>query len=534
MFSKIPNYIDSKKIYNKYEITPIIESKELLNDYYRNTLKDFTPDKATLASDEQRKNKNSQSFLNSRYTGSRAGVEPHTPDLFLGDLSQDNRKTNEGPLMGDYKKQIWSRKDDYRKAFKDDSSNSIHSAGVTEAQVLENKKKAYNGLKDRYKNFKEAMNNISTSHNTIFDKKSLVDNTVLGYEINENNNINIFNNNITTNGNNLSKGWESLPDHKIKIANYNKIIKQADISNTNIRKSKDQGLADIKVDKTNEIQINLNNQLSLLTSNFINRKKNTTTTSTNKFKSSLKDMSRKINKRKEHFKNNEINTVIIDDKRAKFSEELEKEYKINKILLDVRKNISDFNSDKKNNDKGNNKENINHSTKQITSLLTDILHKSIKSNNENFIDKGNNKELINNKIRNNNNDELLSKFIQKSVEVNRDILNKSNNNYEIYNYKSKQPELANNFINDKTSIEKKLYNYDNEKKLDNVVGKFNYEAKEINDFENDMDFSISGTVSSAAGTAGKIGSKYLMNKKEYESTILENDNINDSKSNLLS
>lgn len=141
MFSKIPNYIDSKKIYNKYEITPIIESKELLNDYYRNTLKDFTPDKATLASDEQRKNKNSQSFLNSRYTGSRAGVEPHTPDLFLGDLSQDNRKTNEGPLMGDYKKQIWSRKDDYRKAFKDDSSNSIHSAGVTEAQVLENKKK---------------------------------------------------------------------------------------------------------------------------------------------------------------------------------------------------------------------------------------------------------------------------------------------------------------------------------------------------------------------------------------------------------
>ncbi len=59
----LPDYIDSKKIFNKYEITPIVESKELLNDYYRSTLKDYTPDKTTLTSDLERKNKDSHPLL---------------------------------------------------------------------------------------------------------------------------------------------------------------------------------------------------------------------------------------------------------------------------------------------------------------------------------------------------------------------------------------------------------------------------------------------------------------------------------------
>ena len=31
----------------------------------------------------------------------------------------------------------------------------------------------------------------------------------------------------------------------------------------------------------------------------------------------------------------------------------------------------------------------------------------------------------------------------------------------------------------------------------------------------------------AAGTVGNMGNKYMFNKKEYEGSILENDNIND-------
>jgi len=530
----LPDYIDSKKIFNKFEITPIVESKELLNDYYRSTLKDYTPDKATLTSDQQRKNKGSQSILNSRYNGSRSGVEPYAPDLFLGDLEPDSRGTFDGPLMGNYKKQLWHRKDDYRKAFKDDSSNSIHSAGVTEAKVLENKKLAYNGLKNRYKNFNESMN-ISSSNNTVFKNKSIVDNQevdIVLADINDKK-IDNQNNNIITNKPSISKGWESLPDHKIKVADYNKLIKQADISNTNIRKNKDQGVVDIEVNKSNETQNNINKQLSVITSNFMNKKRNSIKTVTTKFKSSLKDNNRKINKNREHFKNNEIKTVQLDDKRSNFMEVIDKEYKINKAMLDIRKNISNFTSDKKDYDKGNNKETIISSTKKITSLLTDILQKSIMSNNDGFLNKGNNKESINNKVRNINNDHLLSKFIQQSVEVNKDVLNKSNNNYEIYNYKSKLPELANNYVNDKTSIEKKLYSYDNEKKLNNISSKIGYEIKTIMDFENDAEYATSGTVSSAAGTVGSIGSKYLNNKKEYESSILDDNNVNDSGSILL-
>jgi len=533
MFSKIPDYIDSKKIYDKYEITPIIESKELLNDYYRSTLKDFTPDKTTLASDEHRKNTNSQSFLNTRYTGSRAGVEPFTPDLFMGDMTHDNRGADNVPIMGNYKKQLWSRKDDYRKAFKDDSSNTIHSAGITEARVLENKRKAYEGLQSRYKNFDESKNNLSVANNAVFRNKSLVDNSILGFVLDEKNDQNIVKNNVVTNGNNLSKAWESLPDHKIKVADYTKLMKPADISDTNIRKNKDKSETEIKIDKSNEIQSNLNNKLSLLTSNFMNKKRNSVKTSTIKFKSSLKDQTRKINKNKEFLKSKEITNVKLSGKQSNFTEVFDKEYKINKAIHDIRKNVSDFTSDKKNHYKGNNKETMIVSTKKNTSLLTDILRKTIKSNNENFISKGNNKENIINKSRNIDNDELLSKFLQKSVEVNRDVLNKSKGSYEIYNYKAKQPELYNNFNNDKLSIENKLYNHDNEKRLDNVEKQFKYEIKNTNDFETDINYAKSGAVSSAAGTVGNMGTKYMVDKKEYESSILEDDNINDSKSYIL-
>ncbi len=328
----LPDYIDSKKIFNKYEITPIVESKELLNDYYRSTLKDFTPDKTTLASDEHRKNTNSQSFLNTRYTGSRAGVEPFTPDLFMGDMTHDNRGADNVPIMGNYKKQLWSRKDDYRKAFKDDSSNTIHSAGITEARVLENKRKAYEGLQSRYKNFDESKNNLSVANNAVFRNKSLVDNSILGFVLDEKNDQNIVKNNVVTNGNNLSKAWESLPDHKIKVADYTKLMKPADISDTNIRKNKDKSETEIKIDKSNEIQSNLNNKLSLLTSNFMNKKRNSVKTSTVKFKSSLKDQTRKINKNKEFLKNKEITNVKLSGKQSNFTEVFDKEYKINKAI----------------------------------------------------------------------------------------------------------------------------------------------------------------------------------------------------------
>ena len=45
--SKLENfkYIDDKKIINKYEITQIIDTSNTLDNHYRNTLKDYSPEK---------------------------------------------------------------------------------------------------------------------------------------------------------------------------------------------------------------------------------------------------------------------------------------------------------------------------------------------------------------------------------------------------------------------------------------------------------------------------------------------------------
>ena len=152
MNSRNVQYIDSKRIANKYELTPLIESGDVLDNFYRDTLKNFKPDNPTLASDEKRKNTDSISKLNVRQFGRRAPKEAYAPDLFLGDTSKDNRSIHNGPMMGDYQKQIWHRKDNFKKSFKNDADNSIPSEGISEGKMMKNKISTYKGFKESLKN----------------------------------------------------------------------------------------------------------------------------------------------------------------------------------------------------------------------------------------------------------------------------------------------------------------------------------------------------------------------------------------------
>lgn len=157
--SKLENfkYIDDLKIKNKYEITNLIEPGNILDTYYRNTLKDFTPDKATFAYEENRRNTDSVGKLNTHYYGRRNTTEPFQNDLFLGFTDKDPRSIHDGPLMGKYQEQIWKRKDDYKYSFKDDSDNSIHTAGISESKMQTNKKKHMMDLKIDIKILKNLM-----------------------------------------------------------------------------------------------------------------------------------------------------------------------------------------------------------------------------------------------------------------------------------------------------------------------------------------------------------------------------------------
>lgn len=513
---------------NKYEYTPLVESSEVLNDFYRDTLKDFSPDKATFDHEKHSYNKNnSKGKLNTIYNGSRSGTDPYQPDLFLGDLTPDPRSIHDGPLMGKYQEQMWRRKNDYKMSFKNDSNPSITSGYINPKNIQINKKSTYKGFKERYKNFKVSDENIITKKDVYYNNSSLVDK-------NENDITHNTNNDHeqdklkkeTFISKNYSKVNNSINQQKLKNSNNNKLLKQK--LPELFRKNKDKVETDIKESFGNNKEQQLVSNLVLETTNFMKNKKNNIIDKlTNKKTNSKEIKNIKINKSKEHFKNNEINTVLMSNKKSKLTEELNKKLKNKNLKDDFRKNISDFTGDKKDYFKGNNKENKKYSTKHKNDLIVKSLHKILKSNSEGFLSKGNNKDVDVRKKMDINKNKIFSKIIGNNQYEN-DTLNKSKQNIEIFNYKTKKPEMFDNYSNTKTSIEKKLQDYDKELLVENITQKSNYEIKDIDDYENDIDFSKAGVVKTAAGTVGKMGSKYLNNKKEYEDDLFEDDNIKES------
>lgn len=528
-------YIDSKRIANKYELTPLIESGDILDNFYRNTLKNFEPDKPTLASDEKRKNTDSISKLNVRQFGRRAPKEAYAPDLFLGDTSKDNRSIHNGPIMGDYQKQIWHRKDNFKKSFKNDADNSIPSEGISEGKMMKNKISTYKGFKERYKNFDESTDSWVTGFNMKPSHVSKVENSEFDNTIADLNDVADLKSRrdyVTTLSNQaLPKGWESTPDHKIKIARYTKNLKSKNLNDVNFTKNRCNQLTDTKVIDRSDMENNLVNQLSTTIEGFKNNKKETFKVGVSKFKSSKISQFRNVNRSKEYLKNKELENTEMSDKKSSFVEEVSKKYSTNTNLLDVRKIISDFSGDRENYKDGKNlsgKENFNTKSQNQKELLTDILRKSITSNNTNYLDKGNNKILSNNTTRDTSDDVQQSKFIYTNSEINTNILNKPKEDFEVFNYKTKQPELFSTYKIDVTGVEKTLSATDKEKLLEQrTLGNQQSEIQKAEDFENDTDFSKSGEVSMAAGTVGNMGSKYMFKDKEYEDSISESVNIND-------
>ena len=107
--SKLENYkyIDDNKLIKKYEITPMIDISNNLDNHFRNTLKDFSPEPATFEFEKKRTNTDSVGKLNVHYYGRRNDTEPFQSDLFLGFTDKDPRSIHQDPLMGNYQKQIW-------------------------------------------------------------------------------------------------------------------------------------------------------------------------------------------------------------------------------------------------------------------------------------------------------------------------------------------------------------------------------------------------------------------------------------------
>lgn len=535
MSSKTNNiqYIDKTRIFNKYELTPIIESSDILDDFYRSTLKNFEPDTPTFAHEEKRKNTDSVSKIKLREFGRRAPNEPFVADLFLGDTTPDPRSISYEPNMGDYQKQMWHRKDNFKKSFKNDADYSVHEAGIPEGQMDANKKATYKGLKTRYKNFDESTDAWAPSFVADGNKKSKVNNSELDdipIDLHDTENIKYRRDHVTELSlKSLPIGWDSVPDHKIKIANYTKLLKSKNLNDIDVTKNRNKQTADGKMIENSDVENNLASQLSLITSNFINKKKdNFTSGKDTKFQKSYETQIRSINDAKEYFKNKELDNMEFTQKTQALNEAFTTLYKINDIKSDIRKNVSEFFINEKELAKGNNKEQYNYSIKDKKDIITDILHKSLMSNNSSFLNKGNNKSSYINKSRDISDDANQSKFILTSSIVNKDHLNKTKN-YEVINYKlAINRDTFDNYNNMKTGIDSTICDIDNEKQLEQrQLGPQHNESLTSENFITDSEFSNSGINNMAAGTVGIMGNKYMFNKKEYESSILDT-SINDS------
>ncbi len=516
-------YIDDKKLIKKFEVTNILEnSNSVLDDYYKSTLKDLSPEPATFAHEEKRKNTDSVGKLNLHYYGRRNDKEPFQNDLFLGFMDKDPRSIHNEPMMGKYQEQIWKRKDDFKYSFKDDSDNSIHSKGLSESAVLENKKKSYSGFKNRYKNFEESNDAWAPSVQLIKSKDSKVllhdvdESEPVLHNIQDLQNRRDIINDISLNS--LPAGWNAVPDQKYKIAQYTKLLSQANIKDINIMKNKNEQEKDDKQKILNNEQ-NLLKQLVIGIDNYQNKKKSDFSNQEINYKISKNNQTRQINKNKEFFKNNELLTTLTDDKKNKLVDALNNKI-FSKKDYDILNNILRHSEMSNNNNylsKGNNKENINNKVKDKNDILNVIFRQSIKSNNDNFINKGNNKE-INNKSSNiqlvNSNN---SEFIYNNSEINKNTLQKNNNNYEIINYTKLITQANNNYDSVKSSLENKLNNFNNEihnqhRKPNNISN----DALHADDFDTDADFTESGFKDRKMGL---MGSKYTFNNKQYESSM---------------
>jgi len=529
------SYIDNQKLKNKFEVTSILENPNILDSYYKNTLKDFSPEAPTFAYEEARKNTDSIGKLNTHYYGRRNTTEPFQNDLFLGFTDKDPRSIHNEPLMGKYQEQIWHRKDDYKYSFKDDSDNSIPTAGISESKMQKNKKLSYSGFKDRYKNFEESNDAWTNGFNIIKSDKSKVylhdvDDTIPNLTlIKDLHNRRDYISTISLDA--LPSGWNSLPDQKLKIAKYNKLFNNFNPKDINIIKNKNEQVKDNK-NRTLDSEQQLLKQLILFTENLKNKKKSSFNNQDIKYKNSKIEQIRKINKNKEHFKNNDIVNTLMDDKKSKLIDVLNdklfnnKEYTIlNEIFYKI---------DKSNNQnyliKGNNKEQSNKKSKDKKDIINELFYQSIKSNNDKYLNKGNNKDISNNK----SNIKMLkankNEFQYNNNLVNNDKLNKNNNNYEIINYSNKIKDYKNNYDSVKNTIETKLHNYENEKNNQHRIPNMqSNDALHQDDFEVDGEFNESGYKDRNMGI---FGSKYLFNKKEYE-TDMNDSSINESTNLVL-
>lgn len=226
----------------KMEQTCMFEDPDLMDSYYRSTLKNMHCDKPMFESDQPRRDNYSEDRLNLRHSGARVTTQPFLPDgtfLDFDGLEGDSRGTAIDPNMMLHRKQQEAR-GKFIKFYSDDDT-SVPSEGRTQARVIADIKGQFYRVKDQMKIFDTSWD---SRHNG-GTKQILRTNTAecmqeqsgREYEMAD---AMCYNTKNVTNdlSNNTSIGWRRTTDNVFQVAKYGLTRKIQDKKSNNFLKNR--------------------------------------------------------------------------------------------------------------------------------------------------------------------------------------------------------------------------------------------------------------------------------------------------------
>lgn len=237
----------------KLEQTHMYEREDLLDDHYRDTLKDRTPDAPALAQDLRRETQNvvRSEVLNLRHSGARTSAEPIHPDLFLGFTERDERGYHtSGPDLRNVNRQSRARTK-FKDLRNDVSSDwTIPESHRSELKVIRDIRSTIAPSKQRLKIFTTSKDSRSTRGGTYQGQqrsgvvKTTCDGVIL--DLNDATETHQRSDNTKLKGDTIKVGYRQTGDHIFKVAQYSILSKKA--KNANIHEANKNARTDHNFD----------------------------------------------------------------------------------------------------------------------------------------------------------------------------------------------------------------------------------------------------------------------------------------------
>lgn len=255
LYGRVTGEIPQEIIDKKYEQTIVYESPDLVNNYFRETLRDQSADPVnTFAYGGKRNNggyteeeialakkqgidlpKISSSpsvlqstVLNIRATGNRSTKQPRHSEAFLELTGADPRGHSNLPDFNKIALHNRIRAKDRELNFSNDDDYTVTESARHPAKVSSDKKMAINVAKQKLQIFNESETSWGANSGNLVKSaktKSEVNRVLL-----DGNTLDITDqlienrrSNVTTFSNGLPGGWDSVADHKVAIGKYTKV-----------------------------------------------------------------------------------------------------------------------------------------------------------------------------------------------------------------------------------------------------------------------------------------------------------------------